>query len=141
MYRNPSQAPRCESCFISRGKGERPQRGHATSPTHQDSGSGDSGGGKGTRVAGEKIPPSGEVALWTKLAELRDLPAHDSLAAFPEELGEIRGRGPRAKVVFNTCPKIVETKITKYDASVSRMQCEVIMLGFVCLWFKAGMLY
>lgn len=35
-----------------------------------------------------------EAGLWSRLAELKDLPAQDSLAAFPEGLGEpLSGKG------------------------------------------------
>lgn len=97
MCRNLPQAPRCESCFDTRDKGERPYHGHAASPTHQDSGARGGDTFTGTRPNGEKILPVGEIEIWTKLAELRDFSTDNLLAAFPEGLSEIQGRGKRAR--------------------------------------------
>lgn len=45
-------------------------------------------GGVGERDGANRPLSPGEAKLWAKLAELKELPVHDSLAGFPEELGE-----------------------------------------------------
>lgn len=73
---NPSQAPRCESCYVSRVKGER--RSGRNSPFKEEEAEKEDKNSVGPRSS----------KLWAKLAELRELPIHDSLAAFPEGVGE-----------------------------------------------------
>lgn len=91
---NPGQAQQCKSCLAARSKGE--HRQSASPPLERSmqdifgmsSGIG-GGGGDGSRTHEERHKNLSwrEANLWTKLVELRDLPAQDSLAAFPPGLG------------------------------------------------------
>lgn len=120
---NRPKARHCERCYLARAKGDLSRRGSGGKTSSwqtlsekgfaswqqkegsdSGSGSGSSGGGKerlkrgarkgaGKRDRNDVTFSVREARLWGKLSELKDLPAQDSLAVFPAELGE----GNRAK--------------------------------------------
>lgn len=89
---NRGQVQQCESCLVARSKGEHHQ---SASPPLQRKmkeasvGSGGTSSGASGSNEERKSLSWREANLWTKLVELRDLPAQDSLAAFPPGLGNI----------------------------------------------------
>lgn len=95
---NPAEAHLCELCFLPRSRSER--GGGSLSPPglcgkDEHSISGRGGGGVGGGSSGderskrdEKGLSLREARLWSNLVELRGVPSRDSLAEFPEGLGE-----------------------------------------------------